>query len=227
MSAALTGEALAAKVRRREEMLEEYARQMERLQNEIAAAQRSVEEQKSAAEAVGKQNEALREEVAGAKRAVEAARKAEEERRLAARRAKEAAAADATAAMEFDADDRSINDERALLAWVETVPFFQENARSDALRAEICKSLSAVTFEPGATIMKQGDVGDAFYVILRGTVKILVNAELVGALESGQAFGERALSEESDRRTATVVADEKTVCAVRPTFAQTADSLVS
>ena len=39
MAAALTGEALAAKVRRREEMLEEYARQMERLQNEIAAAE--------------------------------------------------------------------------------------------------------------------------------------------------------------------------------------------
>lgn len=39
MSAALTGEALAAKVRRRQECsIEEYARQTERLQNEIDAA---------------------------------------------------------------------------------------------------------------------------------------------------------------------------------------------
>ena len=41
-----------------------------------------------------------------------------------------------------------------------------------------------------------------------------VNGNLVGELESGQAFGERALSESTDKRSATVVAHTPTSCAV-------------
>lgn len=41
-----------------------------------------------------------------------------------------------------------------------------------------------------------------------------VNGNLVGELESGQAFGERALSESTDKRSATVVANAPTTCAV-------------
>ena len=41
-----------------------------------------------------------------------------------------------------------------------------------------------------------------------------VNGNLVGEMESGQAFGERALSESTDKRSATVVAHTPTTCAV-------------
>jgi hypothetical protein len=40
-----------------------------------------------------------------------------------------------------------------------------------------------------------------------------VNGNLVGELESGQAFGERALSEDTDKRSATVIAQSQTTCA--------------
>ncbi|WP_043113679.1 cyclic nucleotide-binding domain-containing protein [Solimonas soli] len=65
--------------------------------------------------------------------------------------------------------------------------------------------------EPGQTIVKQGDAGDYFYVIVEG--KCIVTREQAGLakpvrlaeLESGSCFGEEALISE-ERRNATVTA---------------------
>ena len=75
-------------------------------------------------------------------------------------------------------EERSMNDDKALLAWVETVAFFQSNARNDRMRRHICNSLECVTYQPAEPIVTQGEIGDAFYVVLSGTVQILVSASI-------------------------------------------------
>jgi hypothetical protein len=75
--------------------------------------------------------------------------------------------------------------------------------------AEATRSLQLSRFPAGATIIRQGDPADAFYVIVRGEVTI---SRLVGetpveiaTLRPGEYFGEIGLLREM-RRTATVMA---------------------
>jgi ABC-type lipoprotein export system ATPase subunit/CRP-like cAMP-binding protein len=72
----------------------------------------------------------------------------------------------------------------------------------------ILKETKPVLYEAGRDIIKQGDVGSSFYLLLDGSVDILVKDEhreerLVNQLSSGSYFGEMALMGDK-RRTATV-----------------------
>ena len=72
----------------------------------------------------------------------------------------------------------------------------------------ILKQTRPVLYEAGRDIIKQGDVGSSFYLLLDGNVDILVRDEhrqetLVNQLSSGSYFGEMALMGDR-RRTATV-----------------------
>lgn len=173
----MTGEALVSKVRRREEMLDEYDRQIERLRADIDRTTRNAEAEKSKAIAAEAANRSLREEVEAARQEAKEAAEEAERARIAARARKEAEAKPALVAMSVPVDERSMNDDKALLAWVETVPFFQANARNDRMRRHICNSLECVTYQPLEPIVTQGEIGDAFYVILSGTVQVLVSAQ--------------------------------------------------
>ena len=212
--AVVTGDALASKVRRREEMLEEYARQIERLRAEIQSTKQDEQSEKQRAINTQAENRNLQSQVDQARKEAAEAEEAKERVRLEARRKKEADAGVAMAAMQVPPDERSMKDDKALLEWVGTVTFFQEHARNDRMRRHICSSLEVVAYEPEEAVITQGETGDAFYVILAGEVKILVNGNLVGSLGSGQPFGERALSSATDKRSASVIAQTQTVCAV-------------
>ena len=174
--APLTGDALVSKVRRREEMLEEYAKQIERLRADIELTTRKAEAEKSRAISAEADNRSLREEVEAARRDAKQAAEEVERARIEARAKKEALAKPALVAMNVPVEERSMNDDKALLAWVETVAFFQANARNDRMRRHICNSLECVTYQPTEPIVTQGETGDAFYVVLSGTVQILVSA---------------------------------------------------
>ena len=79
-----------------------------------------------------------------------------------------------------------------------------------------CADLFATkSYEAGEVIVRQGDVGDAFYVLRRGRARVEVGSErrVVGSLEPGNYFGEIALLGD-DARTASVVADHDCECAV-------------
>jgi len=72
----------------------------------------------------------------------------------------------------------------------------------------ILKETKPGIYEAGRDIIKQGDVGESFYLLLDGNVDILVKDEysqemLVNQLSSGSYFGEMALMG-NKRRTATV-----------------------
>ena len=107
-------------------------------------------------------------------------------------------------------DSRSLREE--LMSLVERRSLYHQlqvvsSLDEDAL-ASILKETKPVLYREGQTIIKQGDVGDTFYLLLDGQVDILVRNEqggeaLVNQLLRGSYFGEMALMG-TKRRNATV-----------------------
>jgi CRP/FNR family cyclic AMP-dependent transcriptional regulator len=60
---------------------------------------------------------------------------------------------------------------------------------------------------PGEILFKEGDIGDCMYVLLDGTMNIMVAGETVEQSVRGALLGEMALIDDSPR-SATVVANE-------------------
>ena len=93
------------------------------------------------------------------------------------------------------------------------IPFFQKFDLEN--RIELIRMCELVKIWGKTTIFEQGDQGQAFYVILTGSVDVIVNetdddglhhSHLVRTLEAGQSFGERALEADSGgKRAATIV----------------------
>ena len=85
----------------------------------------------------------------------------------------------------------------------------------------LAKTATRRSFAAGETIVREGDSGVAFYVIVSGRVRVERaggGAALdLGELGSGDFFGELALIEEH-ARTATVTAVEETECVLLPVW---------
>jgi len=69
--------------------------------------------------------------------------------------------------------------------------------------AAVCEKIS---YEAGDTLIRQGDEGDAFYIIMEGRVRVEVDDEKQAVLRSGEYFGEDALLRERPR-SATIIAE--------------------
>ncbi|XP_022914386.1 cGMP-dependent protein kinase, isozyme 1-like isoform X2 [Onthophagus taurus] len=97
----------------------------------------------------------------------------------------------------------------------ETFSFLKNVPMINKLREEklriIADLLKKEVFKPDTVIVKEGDVGDKFYIIRAGSVTVTKNGEgKVGELGKGEFFGERALLY-SDTRQATVTAQAPSV----------------
>ena len=88
-------------------------------------------------------------------------------------------------------------------------PVFLNNP--PATLTEIAQQMTIEKYAAGSIIMRQGDVGDKFYILRNGKLDVLVRKdggeEQVAILQRGEFFGEIALLE-SRERTATVRAAE-------------------
>ena len=75
---------------------------------------------------------------------------------------------------------------------------------SDDVRALVAASFEPVSFPFGAVIVREGDPGDAFYVVARGTARVVRSGErgdevALNILRAGDSFGEMALIEGTPR----------------------------
>lgn len=90
------------------------------------------------------------------------------------------------------------------------------------LAAEECRLLEAIVqplvFDKGATIIREGDDANLFFVLARGTVSVQIKVpgqgerkKRVASIGPGLSFGEMALLD-GGKRSADIVADERVIC---------------
>ncbi|MBC7460682.1 MAG: cyclic nucleotide-binding domain-containing protein, partial [Thermoleophilia bacterium] len=92
-------------------------------------------------------------------------------------------------------------------ARLDEIPLFQALAPEDLDR--LAKALREERLEAGTIVFRQGDVADAFYVIVDGSVGVIKDGAPIAKLTSGEFFGETALLF-TEGRTATVATTEMT-----------------
>ena len=108
----------------------------------------------------------------------------------------------------------------AVAAFLERRNHFFQKFTTDQ-RLELTRVSELISIYGRTTLFKQASIGQAFYVILSGTVDVYVNTVdadsstktgsdglLVNTLVSGASFGERALESKSSQRTASVLTCE-------------------
>ena len=111
-----------------------------------------------------------------------------------------------------------------LVSELKEIPFFSEIGSKSLVK--VIPSLEERVFPRGSTVIKQGDPGDSFYIIRRGTVRIMLERPdrpvvTVAQLGPKEGFGEMALLTEQPR-SASVVAmtDIEAWCLPKAAFAQ-------
>ena len=77
----------------------------------------------------------------------------------------------------------------------------------------VMKSSKVVTFKSGEVIVKEGDAGLGFYVLVDGRASVRRRGKTVAKLGRGSFFGEMSLFDDRPR-SADVVAEEPTECRV-------------
>lgn len=94
---------------------------------------------------------------------------------------------------------------------LESVPLFSSCTKRE--RAAIARHTEQVELAPETVVISEGDVGDAFYVVLEGEAELLRGGGSLGTIGPGHWFGELALLDSAPRN-ATVVARDRLVLAV-------------
>jgi CRP/FNR family cyclic AMP-dependent transcriptional regulator len=97
------------------------------------------------------------------------------------------------------------------------VPLFE--SLDDSAAKQLCELLETLDCEAQKVLFRAGDAGDAMYIIERGKVRICVQATdghevTLTELGRGDFFGEMALLEDGQRRSANAVVAEDTRLAV-------------
>jgi CRP/FNR family transcriptional regulator, cyclic AMP receptor protein len=99
-----------------------------------------------------------------------------------------------------------------------TVPLFSSLSKKELGR--LAKEVHERTFPAGAVLTAQDEFGSIFTVIADGQATVSVNGKAVRTLGPGDFFGEMALIDQSNRRSATVTADTdlRTLMLTQPVF---------
>lgn len=95
---------------------------------------------------------------------------------------------------------------REQLRLLQGVPMFEP--LSLAVMEQLASGLQEVAYPGGAEIIRQGDPGDAFYVLVDGTVEVTRDGAHLADLQAGQSFGEVALISGQPRNATVRAADD-------------------
>lgn len=106
------------------------------------------------------------------------------------------------------ADEKGPGQAATMLA---SVPLFSGLSKSQV--RTLATTAKERSFQAGQTIVKQGEKGIGFYLILSGQARVSKSGTPVGVLSAGQFFGEMALLDEQPR-TADVMATGPVRCLV-------------
>ena len=93
---------------------------------------------------------------------------------------------------------------KQLITVLGAVPLFEGLSTKHLKR--IAELATVARFMEGATIVKQGVIGDSFYVVLQGQAKVSVNGRTINRMLPGDHFGEISLLD-GQERTASVIAE--------------------
>ena len=115
-------------------------------------------------------------------------------------------------------------DEDVFQLYLGQVPMFQ--ACSEEELNAIAYLASATAAEAGTEIVREGDTGNDFFVLMMGTATVTRQGHEVGRLEPGNFFGELALFDPAPRN-ATITSDVPVTMAVmeRDRFQAALDSV--
>ncbi len=96
-----------------------------------------------------------------------------------------------------------------IAAHLAAVPMFSQLSAKE--RRHVAKALGVHEVADGVMLVRQGEAGDTFYVILEGTAKVVRNGRRIATLEAGDWFGELALLDPAPRNADVVTLGPGTV----------------
>jgi CRP-like cAMP-binding protein len=96
---------------------------------------------------------------------------------------------------------------------LEQVPLFSHTSHLE--RGAVARHAEERSFDDDTVLVEQGTPGDAFYVVIEGSARVVRDGEVMTTLGSGEWFGELALLDGAPR-SATVVADGPVTVAMLP-----------
>jgi CRP-like cAMP-binding protein len=104
-----------------------------------------------------------------------------------------------------------------MLTSVERLLFVRRIRIFDELRDDFLVRLASImdelSFPPRHTIFKRGEEGRSLYIVVRGEVRVHIDAEEINRLGEGEAFGEMALFD-SEPRSASVTTVNDCSCLI-------------
>lgn len=114
-------------------------------------------------------------------------------------------AADLSLAFDYLDEPQEDIDEKERFSQVQALEFFQ--GFSEAEIWEIIRSCVWQEYDAGQEIVVQGDVDEAFYVIVAGDVDVYRKTSRIGSIKAGDCFGEMGYLANTER-TATILAKD-------------------
>ena len=94
---------------------------------------------------------------------------------------------------------------------LQEIPLFQNLA--PRVLSQVADKMDLKRYTPGTDIIRQGEIGDQFFVIGKGTVEIVIDGKPTNVLHAGEFFGEVSLLKKQPRN-ATVRARDDVACFV-------------
>ena len=102
------------------------------------------------------------------------------------------------AALLLEPANRKAGDLQVLYKWIKLHKILVHVRDSRLL--DVCQNIQLIDCPRlGMKIFEQGDTGDAFYIVIDGLLDVRVNGTSVGNMNSGEAFGEKALENNAPR----------------------------